>query len=66
MDKKSLCRTIVASTGFGTVKAGHIPVNYDAVPMRIFGIIMSKIGGSPIEGNTEVIEEIKESLHRTA
>ena len=26
--------TIVASTGFGTVKAGHIPVNYNAVLFR--------------------------------
>lgn len=26
--------TIVASTGFGTVKAGYIPVNYDAVLFR--------------------------------
>ena len=26
--------TIVASTGFGTVKAGHISVNYNAVLFR--------------------------------
>lgn len=54
--------TIVASTGFGTVKAGHIPVNYNAVPIEESSeLLSSKIGGSPIEGNTEVIEETKES-----
>ena len=26
--------TIVGCTGFGTVKAGHIPVNYNAVLFR--------------------------------
>lgn len=40
----------------------YIPVNYDAVPIEESSeLLSSKIGESPIEGNTEVIEEIKES-----
>ena len=40
----------------------YIPVNYDAVPIEESSeLSSSKIGESPIEGNTEVIEEIKES-----
>lgn len=40
----------------------YIPVNYDAVPIEESSeLSSSKIGGSPMEGNTEVIEEIKES-----
>jgi hypothetical protein len=54
--------TIVASTGFGTVKVDYISVNYNAVPIEESSeLLSSKIGKSPIEGNTEVIEEIKES-----
>lgn len=40
----------------------YIPVNYDAVPIEESSeLSSSKIGESPIEGNTEVIKEIKES-----
>ena len=40
----------------------YIPLTGEAVPIEeSLELSSSKIGGSPIEGNTEVIEEIKES-----
>ena len=49
--------TIVAATGFGFIKWGE-----EAVPIEeSLELSSSKIGGRPIEGNTEVIEETKES-----
>lgn len=50
---------IIKNSGFSDT---YIPVNYDAVPIEESSeLSSSKIGESPIEGNTEVIEEIKES-----
>lgn len=40
----------------------YIPLTGEAVPIEeSLELSSSKIGGSPVEGNTEVIEEIKES-----
>jgi hypothetical protein len=62
MDKKSLCGDNSCVYWLWYCKTGHIPVNYDAVPIEESSeLSSSKIGRSPIEGNTEVIEEIKES-----